>query len=158
MDNCVIDYWETFRGWTPYIVAAGVYWIWYRQKGKEVIASECKAYWTNLTELEGIYNKLEKNADYRSENFKEFNANVDNWKAINLPKIDLIRKLTTENSKFVESTDKLKTLYNFEKVLSGLQRFQGDDSAYETVDRTQILTIINEIKDSLFPYIKYKFW
>ena len=92
-------------------------------------ASECKAYWTNLTELEGIYNKLEKNADYRSENFKEFNANVDNWKAINLPKIDLIRKLTTENSKFVESTDKLKTLYNSEKVLSGLQRFQGDDSA-----------------------------
>lgn len=158
MVDCVIDGWDTFKGLTPYIIAIFVVIVWHFQKGKEVVANECKAYWTNLTELEIIYNKLEQNADFKSDNFKRFNNDVDNWKAVNLSKIDLIKKLTNEDSKFIESTNKLEAIYSSEKTLRGLQRFQANNSAYETVNRTLVLRSINEIKESLFPYIKYKFF
>lgn len=35
-----IDIWETFKGFTPYIMGIVVYWIWHKQKEKEVIANE----------------------------------------------------------------------------------------------------------------------
>lgn len=158
MADCVSNGWDVFKGLTPYIVAILVIIVWHFQKGKEVVANECKAYWTSLTELEIIYNKLEHNADFKSDNFQQFYKDVDNWKAINLPKIDLIKQLTNQDSKFIESAKKLKTIYSSEEALIGLRRFQDNDSAYEKVNRNLVLASINEIKNSLFPYIKYKFF
>lgn len=163
MEICSLD-WELASKFVPLItaitsifIAVFVFWAWHYQKGKEVIASECKAYWTSLTELEIIYNNLEQNADFRSNNFQQFSKDIESWKAINLPKISLIKKLTNEDSKFIDSTNKLIARYNSDKFLNGLHRFQGDSSAYELVNRTQVLNISNEIKESLLPYIKYKF-
>ena len=72
MDNCVTDGWETLKGWTPYIVTVIIFVVWHLQKGLEVTASECKAYWERLDDLEKIYKNLEENADFKSDNYKEF--------------------------------------------------------------------------------------
>lgn len=59
MEVCVVNWWETFKGWTPFIVATVVYFVWHKQKGKEVIANEAKEYIYNLNKLESIQTEIE---------------------------------------------------------------------------------------------------
>lgn len=46
-----IDLFETFKAFTPYILAIVVYLVWHRQKGKEVLANEAKENIKSITEL-----------------------------------------------------------------------------------------------------------
>ena len=51
MDNCVVNGWETFKGWTPYIMGIVVLAIWFFQKQREVLAVEAKEVVKDLLEL-----------------------------------------------------------------------------------------------------------
>lgn len=51
MDVCVTDWWETFKGFTPYIMGLIVFLVWHWQKGKEVIANEANQIVKNLSVL-----------------------------------------------------------------------------------------------------------
>ncbi|MDM1248089.1 hypothetical protein HX005_11870 [Acinetobacter sp. R933-2] len=159
MDICSFN-WELASKFIPLIAPAIALYIfnqWNKQKGKEVVANECKSYWERLDGLEIIYKNLEFNADFKSNNYKEFERELKKWKTINLPKISLIKKLTNNDIKVVESTDKLITLFNSIKIQSNLQRFSTNESRHERVFYDHILSAISEIKDSLFKYIKYDF-
>lgn len=158
MDNCVTDGWETFKGWTPYLVAIIIFIFWHLQKGKEVTASECKAYWERLDDLERIYKNLEEYADFKSDNYKEFDRERKKWKDINLSITNLIRELTNNDNKVVESTEKLIQRFKSDNTLDKLQRFGSDESRHERVGCNYVLNTIAEIKYSLFPYIKYRFF
>lgn len=133
--------------------------VWHLQKGLEVTASECKAYWERLDDLERIYKNLEKNADFKSDNYKEFYGKRKKWQEVNLSRTNLVRKLTNNDSKVVESTEKLIEKFKSDNfVHNKLQRFGGDESRHESVGYNHVLSTIAEIKDSLFPYIKYRFF
>lgn len=145
---------------TPIIsicIAGFVYWAWHKQKGKEITASECKTYWERLDDLERIYKNLEKYADFKSDNYKEFERELKKWKDINLSKTNLIRELTNNDIKVVESTEKLIQKFKSDQTLDNLQRFGSNESRHERVGYNYVLNSIAEIKRSLFPYIKYRF-
>lgn len=67
MDVCVVDGWETFKGWTPYIMGIVVYWIWHKQKGKEVIANEAKSIILKIIEVEKLNNSISNKIAYMNE-------------------------------------------------------------------------------------------
>ena len=69
----------------------------------------------------------------------------------------MVRKLTNNDSKVVESTEKLIEKFKSDNfVHDKIQRFGGDESRHESVGYNHVFSTIAEIKDSLFPYIKYR--
>lgn len=50
MDFCAIDWNEFIKLSTPFLIAVIVYFVWHKQKGKEVIAGEAKSLLKNLLE------------------------------------------------------------------------------------------------------------
>ena len=59
MDVCVVDGWETFKGWTPYLMGIFVLIVWHLQKGKEVIANESKICIMDITEQISLINHIQ---------------------------------------------------------------------------------------------------
>lgn len=66
MGACSFD-WELASKFIPVItgiiaigVAIFVYWAWHKQKGKEVVANEAKAYLIKLAELQNLQSKIYK--------------------------------------------------------------------------------------------------
>ncbi|QOW49499.1 hypothetical protein G0029_06640 [Acinetobacter sp. YH12138] len=50
MNFCAVDWNELIKLFTPFFITLIVYYVWHKQKGKEVIASEAKSLLKNLLE------------------------------------------------------------------------------------------------------------
>jgi len=173
MSACSFN-WELFSKFIPLItgfIPVGITWFlyyqWHNQKGKEVIASECKDLWQKLDDLEKFYNTLDglqelpKGLEYKDhikdkdEIRKEFSFNVTEWKSFHSSKLQLIKDLTENNEKIVESIDKLiNRLASFENKKIYQKLFNQEDMK-EHFQKKEVVDEINGVKRSLIPFIKF---
>lgn len=63
MDVCIWD-WDVASKYIPLVIAGGVYLLWHKQKGKEVIANEAKQYMYYLNKLQSL--QIEIHSTYRN--------------------------------------------------------------------------------------------
>jgi len=158
MDACVTDTWETFKGYTPYILAILALTIWFYQKGNEVKANEAKTLWLELNKLENIYINLKNQPKDHKLNEKNFYDGVDEWKELNLNKMDLAKNLLDGHF----NTINIRTLkdhldhHDFNKMVKNI-RTDGQ-SISDRVNKEEVINSINKLKSELIPFIKYKFF
>lgn len=173
MEVCSFD-WKLASEFVPLVtpivsigLAIYVYHIWHDQKGKEVIASECKNLWQKLDDLENFYNTLDdlkelpKGLEYKDhikdkdEIRKEFSLNVTEWKSLHSSKLHLIKDLTDNNEKIVASIDKLiNRLGSFENKKI-YQKLLNQEDIKEHFQKKEVVNEINDVKKSLIPFIKF---
>jgi molybdopterin converting factor small subunit len=163
MSVCVLD-WGSISTITGAILASVVAWCisekWNGQKSSEVISSECKNLWYELDKLSDIYEKLEYNSAYKSENHTIFFSDVLAWKDKNTSKINLIEALLKESGKNIQQVSsrlsKIKDALNLFDTHYMLRRFRNEQSTHDSVNQKAVLNLIDEVKKSLIPFIIYK--
>jgi len=164
MSVCSLD-WGAISTIASAILASIVAWRisekWNDQKGSEVISLECKNLWYELDKLSEIYNNLEQNSIYKSENHNSFYSGVKAWKELNISKINLIESLIKDSNKNIDDIslkiDKMKEALSLFKIHYMTKHIGVDgQSTHDLVDRNKVLEIIDATKKSLIPFIIYK--
>lgn len=87
MNFCAIDWNELIKLSTPFLIAVIVYFVWHKQKGKEVIAGEAKSLLKNLLEeaahISALRYEYVKTFEILNERVERLNIiSQDNYRSI----------------------------------------------------------------------------
>jgi hypothetical protein len=148
MDTCSINWWETFKAWTPYIMGLIVFSIWHFQKGKEVIANESKEIIKNINIYKSnIFDLMNEAIRYKKE--KNTNGFIESDKYINT--LIVLKNLSSNIEFLLDSTDNKKLL----DLVSRIGEFHFDlEDLYikyieDSICHSELFSKIDEIYKTL---------
>ncbi len=167
----LIDWWETFKGWTPYIMGLIVLAIWHFQKGKEVVANEAKNIILKIIEVEKLNNSISNKIAYMNEKvsidtikveIKEFQSKTDNLHK----DFDFMYEVLKNHKFYMKNTDIKKILDKY-LAQSTLSIVRYNALLKNEVPQEHRRIVANglqkeyikcgiEIKNNLMKYVLYK--
>lgn len=140
MEDCSWN-WEIASKYIPLIIALGVYFLWYRQKGKEVVAGEAKQYMSYLNRLQSMQPRIS------SAITDELDVNRIRNSLMTVPEVD--RLINEYNSIVVQMSDSGNFIYF---ALNEDQYFKELNSKYLVQARNYTKNSNKVLKSNLISY------